>query len=108
MRALRLLTMLTSALLLAGCGTLRPASVRGGECRLVATPKYAVLGKTSYDQKWVDRTTESIVAGCRQPRPKPRPAALDKPVTTPVALPPQQPAGKPPKPKRKWQFWRGA
>lgn len=64
--------------ILAGCahsGAI--GSIEGGECKLTRTPQYAVLGKTSYDQGWVNRTTEALVRGCRQPRPKARPPELD-------------------------------
>lgn len=54
-----------------------PASVAGGECHLVTAPTYAVLGRTGYDQNWIDDTTERVVAGCHQPRPQARPASLD-------------------------------
>lgn len=65
-------------LVLSGCATVGPiGSITGGECRLVQTPTYAVRGKASYDQAWINRTTEALVDGCRQPRPKARPASLD-------------------------------
>jgi hypothetical protein len=60
------------ASLLAACGPSKPASVLGGECRLVATPSTVILGKTPRDQDWIDDTTEALVAGCGQPRPGPR------------------------------------
>lgn len=65
-------------LTLAGCastGTI--GSIAGGECKLTRTSQYAVLGKTKYDQAWVNRTTEALVRGCRQPRPGERPPELD-------------------------------
>lgn len=70
-------------------------SILKGECQLVKSPPYAVLGKTSYDQAWINETTEGIVTGCRQPRPKARPKELDqaKRITVPVAPPA----------KRKWR-----
>jgi hypothetical protein len=46
------------------CGTLRPACVGGGECRVFEHPEYAVLGKTRYDQNWIDSNTEAGVAAC--------------------------------------------
>lgn len=69
-----------TALLLAGCaaGT-TIGTIAGGECALVHTPKYAVLGKTAYDRNWIVTTEESLVRGCNQPRPLARPATLDKP-----------------------------
>lgn len=41
-----------------------------------------VLGKTQYDQDWVDNQVEGGVAACGFPRPGPRPAALDAPPAT--------------------------
>jgi hypothetical protein len=61
------------------CGTLRPASVGGGECRVFEHPEYAVLGQTRYDQSWIDSNTEAGVAACGWQRPKPRPQALGRP-----------------------------
>lgn len=66
----------------------------GGECRIARTPDYAVLGRTSYDQRWIDVTTEGLVAGCDQPRPKARPASLD---ARPKAQPKPAPAAAPKK-----------
>lgn len=68
-------------------------SVAGGECKLTHTPTYAVAGKTSYDQEWIDDTTEALVRGCKQPRPKTRPASLSVPVKSPAAVT---------KPKKHW------
>jgi hypothetical protein len=87
-----------------GCAT-KPTvgSVAGGDCKLVHTPQYAIKGATDYDQEWSDDVTEALVRGCKQSRPKARPAALDAPppVVTP-AVPPAAPAG-PPKKLHWWQ-----
>jgi hypothetical protein len=73
--------------LLAGCVTTNKGSV-AGECRLVSTPQYAVKGRTNYDQNWIDDTTERLVGGCKQARPKARPASLDaKPKAAPLPKP---------------------
>ena len=64
---------------MAACGTLRPASVGGGECRVFERPEYAVLGQTRYDQNWIDSNTEAGVAACGWQRPKPRPQVLGRP-----------------------------
>ncbi len=82
------------AAFLAGCAGEAPVgSVVGGECRLVSTPQYAVKGKTNYDQRWVNVTTESLVRGCGQARPAARPASFDQPVTAATeALPPPRTA----------------
>jgi hypothetical protein len=61
------------------CGTLRPASVGGGECRVFERPEYAVLGQTRYDQNWIDSNIEAGVAACGWQRPKPRPQTLGMP-----------------------------
>lgn len=69
-----------SLLLLAGCASGPPiGSVVGAECQIVHTPGYAVRGATNYDKAWVNTTTEALVVGCRQPRPKARPASFDAP-----------------------------
>lgn len=71
-------------------GTLTGADAKGGGvCSAFPRPPYAIAGKTAYDQKWADETTEAGVAGCRWDRPAPRPADLagapePKPVATPV------------------------
>lgn len=63
---------------LAGCaGTKLPASVKGGECRVFEPPKYAVAGRTSYDQDWIDGNVEAGVGGCGWKRPVARPPELD-------------------------------
>lgn len=63
---------------LAGCaGTKLPASVKGGECRIFEPPPYAVLGKTTYDQDYIDGNVEAGVGGCGWKRPGARPAGLD-------------------------------
>jgi len=46
MRLVRLAPIGALALTVAACGTLRPASVGGGECRVFERPEYAVLGQT--------------------------------------------------------------
>lgn len=91
---MRIASVIALGLALAGCATAPVGSVSGGECRIVRTPEYAVKGRTGYDQIWINRTTEALVDGCRQPRPKARPASLDaKPKPKP------KPA---PQPKKKW------
>lgn len=74
---------------LTGCaGTNLPGSVVGGECRAFdksLAPKYAVRGKTRYDQDWIDPIVETGVAGCNWPRPVKRPPELDARRTAPVA-----------------------
>ena len=55
--------------------------------------EYAVQGKTSYDQLWIDKTIEAEVAGFGFKRPMARPAEFNaKPAQhTVVALPPSKP-----------------
>ena len=57
MRLVRLAPIGALALTVEACGTLRPASVGGGECRVFERPEYAVLGQTRYDQNWIDSNT---------------------------------------------------
>lgn len=79
----RLLTaaaLLIAGVSLSGCLTSGGVgSVLNGECKLGSTPEYAVRGKLPYDQRWINRTTEAMVSGCGQPRPRARPAEWDKP-----------------------------
>jgi len=69
MLPMRLLPIAACALMLAGCGTSRPASVAGGECRVFVRPAFAVKGVTARDQDWIDDTIERGVAGCGWKRP---------------------------------------
>lgn len=70
-----------AALALGGCMHTSDGvgTVAKGTCGLpgVAAPEYAVRGKTDYDQRWVNRTTEGLVRGCGNPRPKARPPEWD-------------------------------
>lgn len=75
---IRLLAVIAIGPLLGACNFQTiSGSVAGGECKVFARPPYAVLGKTSYDQNWIDDTVEGGVGGCRWKRPAPRPAELD-------------------------------
>lgn len=121
--------LLLSAFALTGCANKAAiGSIVGGECQLMHTPEYAVKGATPYDQRWANKTTEALVEGCGQPRPKKRPASFDAPkvaratpaqpvaskpapakppeapkaVTAPTASEPAQP----PKKKRFWEKWK--
>lgn len=86
--------LIPAALLLTACASAPVGSVAGGDCKIAHTPNYAVRGKTDYDQEWIDDTTESLVRGCKQPRPKARPASLDAPKGAPAPAKP--------KPKHWW------
>lgn len=76
MQRIKLALVFGSALFLMGCGTPRVASV-SGEARVITAPEYALKGATTYDQNWIDETTEAGVAGLGWKRPKPRPPAFD-------------------------------
>ncbi len=90
MRLVRLAPIGALALTMAACGTLRPASVVGGECRVFERPEYVVLGQTRYDQNWINSNTEAGVAACGWQRPKPRPQALgDRPAPS-ITRPPRR------------------
>ncbi|WP_454629501.1 hypothetical protein [Bradyrhizobium cenepequi] len=66
------------ALLLAGCGGGKTlTSIQGGESKVFERPPYAVLGKTPYDQNWIDSQIEGGVAAFGWDRPAPRPPELD-------------------------------
>lgn len=89
----RLALLILLPLLLVGCQTIGPASVKGGECRIFERPEYVVLGKRQPDQDWIDSQIEGGVGGCGWKRPKARPASFD-------AVPGQKAAPPPPKKKR--------
>lgn len=85
---IRVTAMLLAAALLAGCQHNGPTSIEGGESKVFEPPEYAVLGKTQYDQNWIDGTVEGGVAAFGWPRPKPRPPEMDKaPAPRVVAAP---------------------
>lgn len=71
-------------LVLGGCAT-GPTSVKGSECKVFERPQYVILGKTSYDQDWVDRQIEGGVGACKWARPAKRPASLDAAAPTVVS-----------------------
>lgn len=73
----RLLVLCFSALMLSGCVTTGPASIKGGECRIFERPQYAVRGLRQYDQDWIDSQVEGGVGGCRWKRPAARPPSFD-------------------------------
>lgn len=61
-------------------------------------PAYVVLGKTDYDQNWIDGNIEGGIGGCKWARPAPRPPELD---TVAGYVPPAKPI--PPKRKKLFQ-----
>lgn len=69
MQRMMLLPIGACALMLAACGTSRPASVAGGECKIFHRPVTVITGVTSMDQDWIDDTIERGVAGCGWRRP---------------------------------------
>ncbi|WP_040308467.1 hypothetical protein [Afipia felis] len=70
---------------------------QAGACAAFDRPQFRVLGKTDYDQQWVDKQTEAGVAGCGWERPSERPPEWDKPLSGPVnAVEQQAPAKKKP------------
>lgn len=76
--ALRSIVALCLTAGLAGCaGVKPPASVSKGECRVFEAPPYEVLGKTTYDQDYIDGNVEAGVGGCGWKRPAARPPELD-------------------------------
>jgi hypothetical protein len=84
--------------------------LQDGVCKVAKAPEFEVKGVTEYDQVWITETTEGLVGGCKQKRPKPRPAEWDKKPeesvkTEPTPVPAPTPA--PPK-KPWWKRLRGA
>jgi hypothetical protein len=85
---MRFLLLLLVAGALSACGTTKDLhSVAGGECRVFEAPKYVVLGKTDYDQDYIDGGIEAGVAGCQWQRPAARPASLDAGRATAISKP---------------------
>lgn len=74
------LATIATAFILAGCaggaGSLTGTVVGTQNLR---TPEYEVKGRTAYDQRWINITTEALVDGFGQPRPKARPKEFDAP-----------------------------
>jgi hypothetical protein len=58
--------------------------VAKGECRVFEAPPYEVLGKTTYDQDYIDGNVEAGVGGCGWKRPAPRPPGLDAKTNKPA------------------------
>lgn len=67
-----------------------------GACAAFDRPEFRVLGKTAYDQQWIDKQTEAGVAGCGWARPSERPLEWDKPLSGPVKATAPALAGKKP------------
>lgn len=76
---------------LGACATTKLPGSAAGLCDIIPKAKYAVLGKTQYDQDFVD---EAVTAGasCGHPAPEARPAELDK---APIVQAPPAVARKP-------------
>lgn len=86
---------LAATLAVGGCATNNsPASVKGGECKIMEPPPHVILGKTQNDQDWIDGEVEGGVAACGFARPRPRPAALDAPPATRQVAEPTPPPKK--------------
>lgn len=75
---MRAITAVLLCVTLAGCaGGKMMTSIPGGEAKVFEAPKYEVLGKTQYDQNWIDSQVEGGVAAFGWQRPLPRPPELD-------------------------------
>jgi hypothetical protein len=62
------------------------ATLLGGDCRLVPVQRYVVLGKTDYDQGWIDEVEVGAAAACPgRAKPQERPTELDDPKPPAVA-----------------------
>jgi hypothetical protein len=55
---------------LAGCGSIGPASVGGGECKVFTDPGFAVQGKRTKDRRWIGATQEVGIQVCAWKRPR--------------------------------------
>ena len=78
--------------LLAGCATDNIGTQDAGAA--LPQAQYQILGKTRYDQAWIDKTIEGEIAAFKFKRPLRRPASLDakptaqKVTVTPAVAPP--------------------
>lgn len=50
----------------------------GGECKAIPVAQYQIIGKTPFDQDYIDQVIESGVAACGWPRPAERPKNWDE------------------------------
>mgnify|MGYP001570904152 CR=1 FL=1 len=84
---------LAIALALGGCASGdKLGSIAGGESKVFTAPSYVVLGKTQYDQDWIDGNVVAGVAAFNWPLPKPRPASFDNaPPPRRIAKPTKKP-----------------
>ena len=96
MRLIRLASASALALALAACGTSPKGSVLGSEGGALKGPEFAIRGKTEFDQRWIDETTEAGIEALGWKRPAPRPAEWDKPLARNVVAP------APVKKKKRW------
>jgi len=69
MRVIVFLLMLPVLLAVAGCASIGPASVAGGECKIFRDPGFAVRGKRLQDAQWIGRTQETGIQVCKWRRP---------------------------------------
>jgi hypothetical protein len=60
---------------LTGCATDNVGTLDAGAA--LPRAQYQILGKTKYDQAWVDKTIEGEVAGFHFARPQKRPPSMD-------------------------------
>jgi hypothetical protein len=77
-----------AAVALTGCATIKQPESAANACEIFPAPKYAVLGKTPYDQDEIDAYVAIGSEVCGKPRPLPRPPELDapaRPQAAPVA-----------------------
>lgn len=80
--------MVIAGILLTGCASNeRFATLTSGACSAFPRPAYQVRGRTSFDQRWADETTEAGVAGCGWKRPAHRPASMDARPPAAAAVP---------------------
>lgn len=75
----RIIALVAAGISLGGCFQTLTGSVAGGESKVFERPPFVVLGKTTYDQDWVDSQIEGGVAAYGWKRPAPRPAYIDAP-----------------------------
>ncbi len=65
----RLTMLMVVGFTFAGCASIGPASVSGGECKVFHDPGFAVRGKRLKDSQWIGRTQETGIQVCKWRRP---------------------------------------
>lgn len=83
MRALNIIGIIASAILLAACAKDLPGSA-SGECQIFTPPDAVICGQTNADQAYIDEQVERGVQGCGWKRPPPDTCPIPEPEAKPA------------------------